>query len=322
MRPRTELPTTVLLPVLLTTACCAEAPGPSPSTEPDLAAGGVAVRLGEELAAVLHLDALPRPFVHPLRSPEGVELTRAWPMEERAGEERDHPHHTSLWLAHGDVDGHDFWHSGEDAARIELEGEPELREEAGAVVVRASYRWVVGEGEVLLRERREWRASELADHRTLDLATELEAVGAPRTLGDTKEGSFAVRVRPELRVDGPHAAGELTSSEGERGRAVWGKRARWIHDQGEVEGRVRGVALFDAPTNPRFPTWWHARTYGLLAANPFGRRAFEGGQAEDGALRLEPGEPLRLRYRVVLHDGAWDPERVEEAWQAFAGTGR
>jgi hypothetical protein len=303
--------------LLVTAACCAPAP-------PETAPPGVGCGPAPDVAglATLHLAALPLPFVHPLRSPEGVELTRAWPMDEREGEERDHPHHRSLWLAHGDVDGHDFWHGGEDRARIELEGEPERVEEADTVVVRAAYRWVVGEGEVLLRERREWRLAVSDDHATVDLVTRLEAVGAARTLGDTKEGSFAVRVRPELRVEGPRAAGRLTNSEGDEGRAVWGRRARWIHDQGEVEGRVRGVALLDAPSNPSFPTWWHARTYGLLAANPFGRRAFEGAGAADGGLRLEPGTPLGLAYRVVLHDGAWDAARVEEAWQAWAASRR
>lgn len=294
-------------------ACCARAPEFDEEVPSRLE-----VDLGGSPAAVLHLAAEPRPFVHPLRSPEGVELTRAWPMEERAGEEPDHPHHTSLWVAHGDLDGHDFWHSKAEAARIELDGEIERLELDGGVRVRVPYRWVVGDDEVLLRERREWSLFDAGDHRVVDLVCVLEAVGEVRTLGDTKEGSFAVRVRPELRVEGPHAAGQLTNSEGQEGRAVWGQRARWIHDQGEVEGRVRGVALLDAPTNPRFPTWWHARTYGLLAANPFGRRAFEGGEAPDGALRLEPGTPVRFAHRLLLHDGEWSAERVEAAWMAWA----
>ena len=70
----------------------------------------------------------------------------------------------------------------------------------------------------------------------------------------------------------------------------------------QVRERV-GVAIFDHPENPRHPTRWHVRGYGLFSANPFGLAAFTGNKSQSGDLTLEPGQSLRFRYRVVIHAG-------------------
>ncbi|MCH8980330.1 MAG: PmoA family protein, partial [Armatimonadetes bacterium] len=131
-------------------------------------------------------------------------------------------------------------------------------------------------------------------------------------LGDTKEGTMAVRTHPNLKLAQPDEfkgklpVGHAVNSEGVTGPDIWGKRAAWVDYWGEVEGRTVGIALFDHPDNPRHPTWWHAREYGLFAANPFGVSYFEGKPAGTGDLTLAAGEEVRFRYRFLFHTG--DPE--------------
>ena len=271
-----------------------------------------------EAFATVHTDAEPRPYVWPLVAPGGVEVTRNHPMGSREGEQHDHPHHQSLWFAHGDVNGFDFWHGRDRRERIVLEATETRYLAAGVVEVASSYRWQVDDGDVVLRERRVLRFEDRGDHRTVDATITLQASDGDVTFGDTKEGTFALRLHPALRVEGEVATGALTNSEGDAGKAAWGKRARWLHDQGPVDGEPVGVAIFDHPENLRHPTWWHARTYGLVAANPFGVHDFERKPDGAGDLVLAQGEALTLRYRVVVHRGAWAAERVEQAWRRWA----
>ena len=276
----------------------------------------VTIAHADEAFATVRAAAEPRPFVWPVVAPGGVAVTRDHPMGARAGEQHDHPHHQSLWFAHGSVNGFDFWHGKQHRERIVLEGSATRQLEDDVEVV-GDYRWLVDDDDVVLRERRLLRFADHGDHRSIDAVVTLRASEGDVTFGDTKEGTFALRLHPALRVEGQVAAGELTNSEGDAGKAAWGKRARWLHDQGIVDGQQVGVAIFDHPDNLRHPTWWHARTYGLVAANPFGQHDFERKPAGVGDFVLEHGEALTLRYRVVVHRGAWTPDRVEEAWDRW-----
>ena len=264
--------------------------------------------------ATVHTATEPRPYIWPLYAPGQVPVTRNHPMAERDGEQSDHPHHQSLWLAHGNVNGFDFWHGKGHRERMVLTSTvPEFGRDAFGSV-RCEYDWLVDDRTVVVRESRQLRFHDDGDARMIDVLVVFRAGDQDVRFGDTKEGTFAMRVHPALRVDGKVAAGDLRSSEGDHGKAVWGKRARWIADHGVVDGKPVGVVMFDHPENPRHPTWWHARNYGLLAANPFGVHDFENKPKGTGDLVLKRGESLRLRYRVVLHGEGWDDARIESAY--------
>ena len=307
----TKTPLCAVLLALSSSACLG--PAVDSQIEPEV----VHVTLGGEPFASLHPYAEPRPYVHPLYAPGGIPMTRAFPMAEVSGEERDHPHHQSLWFAHGDVNGFDFWHGKGHDERVEWDGETSVSNDRKSCRVRCRYRWVVDEDTVLCREERELVFGAGGDARTIDVSVTLTPEVEPLVLGDTKEGTFALRLHPALRVEGPLATGTLVNSEGDSGRGAWGKRARWVHDSGTVEGVEVGLAIFDHPSNPRHPTWWHARTYGLVAANPFGVHDFEKQPAGTGKLVVPLGEELVLRYRVLVHGPGWDAARVEAAWRAW-----
>ncbi|MCP3920639.1 MAG: hypothetical protein GY711_34365 [bacterium] len=264
----------------------------------------LAVEVRGEPFTTIHLDDAQVPYLYPVLGPGGMPLTRGYPMDPRPGEASDHPHHRSMWFTHGAVNGWDFWHEGQRAGRIRSTGAVVIAHEADAVRVTLNLEWLAGPDR-LLAEVRTYRFSVAENERRIDVRSELRAVADKVVFGDTKEGSFAIRVRPELRLkgDGERAAGTMINAEGVRGKKVWGKRSAWVSYAGTCAGKTYGITVFDHPENPRHPTWWHARSYGLFAANPFGVHDFEKKPAGSGDLSLARDEKLVLRYRVLLHAG-------------------
>ena len=268
-----------------------------------------------EIFTSLHFEGVQKPYLYPITSARGVSITRGYPMELRPGETKDHSHHTSLWFAHGDVNGHDFWHGphGERIVHIESQVLPTTPSKPSPGI-QSTFQWRDPDGGVICTEQRIMRFWADQSTRTIDFELTLIATAEQVTFGDTKEGTFAMRLAPTLRLTGGAAQGSARNSEGVTGKDVWGKRAKWIEYSGPIDGEIVGVVIFDHPDNPRHPTWWHAREYGLVAANPFGRRAFQGPSQPAGDLVIQKGESIRLRYRIVIHDGAWDAKRLEAAF--------
>jgi hypothetical protein len=145
---------------------------------------------------------------------------------------------------------------------------------------------------------------------------------------DTKEGTLAIRVAETMvhragvskKNPNPRAYhGKIVNSEGVRDGATWGKRAKWVDYYGPVEGKTVGIAIFDHPKNPRHPTWWHVRDYGLFAANPFGVHDFE--RLENpaaGDLKIAAGKSVTFRYRLFFHAGDEKAGKVSERYDEYA----
>ena len=240
-----------------------------------------------------------KPYLHPLRTASGKVITRNFPMADVPGETRDHEHHRGLWFTHGDVNGWDFWANeptqkgvGKGIGTVKLAGPVRVKGDT----VLATFEWVDGQGTKLLREV---RTMKFAEGPTIDFDFTLTAL-APVKFGDTKEGTFALRLRDELTEK--KGTAKLRSSTGGVGmKNVWGKAAPWVDYSGELEGEPVGVTIFDHPANPRHPTTWHARDYGLFAANIFGLHDFLNDKTKDGSMSLETGKSVRFRYRLAIH---------------------
>ena len=256
------------------------------------------------------------PYLHPVLGPGGLRMTRAYPFEEREGEARDHPHHRSLWFTHGDVDGLDFWAGGDTTVRPT--GLGDHASGVGRGFLETTDDWRAPDGRLMCKDRRRYEFFAGEGLRGIDVDVTLIAADGGTKLGDTKEGSMALRLAPGLTVDGSEGHARLVNSEGQEGTDAWGQRARWVLATGEVEGRPAAVVMMDHPQNLRHPTTWHARTYGLLASNPFGLSYFEGAPKGTGDVVLEPGGTLRLRYRLVFLGEVPTPERIEELFSDFA----
>lgn len=296
--------------------CGCKAPGSPRIGKPlQMTAGprSVVIQDGNEVVARYQADGPRGPAVWPLCAPGGESLTRAFPFAEVLGEANDHPHHTSLWFAHGNVSGVDFWQG---KGRIVAVGDP-IVDQAQQRIEQAC-EWRDENGALVARERRALSFFSGTDWRAVDLATVLTSDGKPLRFGDTKEGTMALRLRQEFCLEGPGAAGSMQNSEGQVGNAVWSKRARWVAYSALLGGVPHTVAMFDHPTNHGFPTTWHARGYGLCAANPFGLSDFTKAPKGAGELVVPAGREQAFRYRVWVHRGPCDAALIDAAWRAFA----
>jgi len=141
------------------------------------------------------------------------------------------------------------------------------------------------------------------------------------TFGDGKDGAFGIRLRPVLQEDKKENPGRITNAEGLEGmKQLWGKPSKWCDYSGEISGEKVGIAILDHPDNPRHPVRWHARDYGLFAANPWGIAVFTNDKSQNGAMTLEPGKSLRYRYRVIIHPGDAKSQDLPAQWAKYAAA--
>lgn len=275
----------------------------------------------------------PKPYLYPLRSAQGTIVTRGWPMiKDAPGDDHDHPHQRSMYFAHGDINGIDFWaeknltkaeqtvngiyYPSRDLpkGRTVIRRIEEMHGGSRAGVVEATFDLVKPGGEAMGEEIQAYTFSGDKNGRIIDCAFTLRANHGPLKLADTKEGTFAIRVVREL--DSP--PGHMVNSKGAVGeKGIWGKRANWVDYYGNVDGEEVGIAIFDNPHNLRHPTTWMARGYGLFAVNPFGLREFYHNPKLDGSYTIPAGGSLTLQYRVLIHHGDFRKAGVAEAWKRY-----
>jgi len=289
--------------------------------------GRVRIEIGDQLLGEYHYRDVSRPFLYPLLGPGGVRVTRNWPMAEAEGEERDHPHHKSLWYAHGAVNGHDFWSESRNAGKTVHVDFLELSSGREFGVIRTSNKLVAKDGTVVCTDERTLRVYNRSDHRMFDFDITVHASHGEITFGDTKEGTMAARLAETMRLmpnkaNAGKPTGRIVNSEGVRDGETWGKRAAWVDYYGPVDGQTVGMAIFDHPRNPRHPTWWHVRDYGLFAANPFGVHDFERKPAGTGDLRVPAGESVTFRYRFYIHRGDEKEAKVAERYEEYVSSAK
>ncbi|NOS68981.1 MAG: PmoA family protein [Verrucomicrobia bacterium] len=268
------------------------------------------VEINGQLFTEYYFKDVPRPFCYPLLGPDSLPMMRNWPMKDVAGEDHDHPHHRSLWFTHGSVNGIDFWSEQKDFGKIVHDGFVQVASGTDAGVIKTRNKWVAKDGTVVCTDERTLRIyNRPASERRLDFEITIHASNGDLTFGDTKEGSMAVRLNETMRLK-PNKenvgkpTGHIVNSEGVKDDATWGKRAKWCDYYGPVEGKTVGIAIFDHPSNPRYPTWWHVRDYGLFAANPFGQHDFESLKDKTaGNLVVASDKSITFRYGVYMHEG-------------------
>jgi hypothetical protein len=300
---------------------------------------------GKDLVTRYHVGPeVAKPYFWPVRGPGGVAMTRAWPMEKgQPGESTDHVHQKSVWFCHGDVipegvefnrlikgvEGVDFWSEAKGHGTIVCTkvGSPKRDKNHGWVITRNE--WRTAEGTKILGESRTIHLYNFGDTKLLVLDIDLTAE-VPVTFGDTKEGSFGIRINDaiteEKRVNKKLVKGEgkLENADGKVGErnkegfVCWGVLSKWCDYSGPIGGRTVGLAILDDPTNP-YPACWHSRGYGLMAANPFGRArsGFPAMKGKTELVKLEKGKSLHLRYGLLIHPGDAKEGKVAEYYDRF-----
>jgi hypothetical protein len=279
--------------------------------------GKVTVNLdGQFFTEYLYADhGRSKPVLYPVIGPGGARMTRDYPFKKGTpGEASDHPHHASLWFTHGQVNGISFWHVGNNTGVIRHQKFLKLE---GNTLATAN-KWLSAKGEEQCSDETTLTFHAQGGNRAIDFDITVHASAGDVTFGDTKEGSMGIRTHPALRLKGSVAKGKAVNSEGVSGKAVWGKRAKWVDYWGPIGSQTVGVAIFDHPGNPRHPTWWHARDYGLVAANPFGVHNFEGKPKGTGDLVIKRGEKVRFRYRFLFHIGDVENADIRKKWALWS----
>jgi hypothetical protein len=255
-----------------------------------------------------------KPVFYPVNSPGGNAVNRELPFIRDSGETTDHHHQQSLGFGYGELNGYDFWshRGGETIVHRAVLGHGV---EGGKGRLEVLLDWRAPDGTVLARELRTATFGGGNDHRWMDHDISLQALDRPLDFIDSKEGMFAIRLADALRERG--GSGRYENAFGwETERGIWGKRAPWVALRGEVSGEEVTVAIFEHPASHNYPSYWHARAYGLFAINPFGRKDFVEG-AEPLNDRLAPRESFHFRYRVVIYGGKVEKERLDTDYWSY-----
>jgi len=276
---------------------------------------GATVKIDGKLFAEYVIDSGGKPIVWPIIGPTGKPMTRAWPMAEAPGEKKDHPHHRSLWFTHGDVNGLSYWHR----EIIKHREFVKIASGRNATIITRND-WLGKDGKPVCEDQRTLVFGADGQRRWIDFDITIKASAGQVKFGDTKEGCMGVRVPGSMKVDAKQG-GQLINSHGQTDKEAWGKAAEWVDYHGPVGGETLGIAMMNHPSSFRFPTYWHVRTYGLFAANPFGLSNFKG-RGNDGSHTLSPGETMTLRYRILFHRGDEESGKVAEAYSAYANEAK
>ena len=291
--------------------------------------GRVRVEINGQLFTEYRYGDAPHVYYWPIIGPNGAKMTRAYPMDAVEGEETDHVHHRSLWFSHGEVNGVDFW--GEPAS---YKGTPKhpvgkiehvkvVAKESGKVgVLTTEARWVAPDGSEPVRSIQTLRVHDTGSaERVCDFEVTLVAGEKDVKFGDTKEGTAGLRIAESMRLKGHKGQGKgsIVNSEGHEGTKAWGQKARWVTMSGPIGEKTYSITFMDHPSNLRHPTRWHARDYGLFAANPFCEAEMDKAQAKNaGDYTLKAGEKLTLKYRIAFTEGDAAASKAEDRWNEWA----
>lgn len=268
-----------------------------------------------------------RPIVYPIIGPYGIGMTRNWPMRDDVpGESHDHVHQKAMFFAYGAVNGVNFFAESADSGKILHRKVVNLTSGSNRGSICTENDWVAPDGAIVCTDTRTLSFQAVSGGRIIDWEVTLQGSHGAVRLADDKHGIMAIRTHPNLQLDNDPAAGVTTAngqavnSEGVRGADVFGKRADWIDYWGKIDGKTVGIAILDHPANPRHPTWWMARGYGYVAADPFGAGSIGGEQPGTGDMTIPAGESLTLRYRFVFHEGDPKQAKIAERYREYASA--
>jgi hypothetical protein len=284
---------------------------------------------GKPFTSFLYPDTLEKPVLYPIQAANGTLVTRGFPLATRPGDPTDHPHHIGLWFDFENLNGLDFWNNSFAIPADKKSGYGWIRTDKitkvqsgnkGVLAYHAN--WTNQQKQVILEESTRFEFSGTGDDRVIDRITTLTA-NTDAVFKDAKDGMLGLRLAHELQIPYPAdqkftddkgnvtivkggedkvANGTYLTSEGKTGNDAWSTRGVWCKVYGKMGADSVSIAIIDHPQNPNYPTFWHARGYGLFAANPLGEKIFTNGKSEKN-LTLKKGESVTFRYRIVVHNG-------------------
>ncbi len=286
---------------------------------------------GKLLTAYCYFDSIKKPFLFPVNTVDGITITRGYPVKSLTGERTDHPHHTGMWMNYESVNELDFWNNSTAIA-------PEKRNKYGTIrhekviskkaennkaTLTVAANWQRPDDKILLQETTTYIFSVKENRYLIDRISTLKTTDEQVVFKDVKDGFFAIRMARELempsqqedvfvdvhgnkttvpKINNEGVTGMYYNSNGVKGDSVWSSKARWAMLKGMKQNKHVTIGIFDHPSNPGFPTYWHARGYGLFALNPLGRKVFSNGK-EELNFTLKPNSAATFHYRVLIASG-------------------
>ncbi len=285
---------------------------------------------GKLFTSFIYSDTLEKPILFPVKTADGLTITRGFPFASRDGERTDHPHHQGMWFTYENVNNIDFWNNSYAISEDKKSAYGWIRNvkiaemkngnQKGSLSFTAN--WEKQDRTILLKEKTTLLFNGSANARTIDRFTTLTAQKDSVHFYDAKDALLGIRVTKELEIPSEQpeqfsdihgnvttvspkqngATGNYLTSEGKTGDDAWGTRGNWCVLSGTINNEAVSVAIIDNPLNPGYPAYWHARGYGLFAVNPLGQKIFSNGK-ERMNLALAPGQSVTFRYRVVITSG-------------------
>ncbi|MVN23123.1 DUF6807 domain-containing protein [Mucilaginibacter arboris] len=277
----------------------------------------------------LYPDTLEKPVLYPVYTVEGTDVTRGFPLNPKPGDPTDHPHHIGIWFNYENVNGLDFWNNSYAIPKEKksqygwVKTDKILNIKSGAKGVLTYHaNWVNQKNDILLEEITQFEFSQVGHKRIIDRTTTLKAK-TEVNFNDAKDGLLGLRLAHQLQMPNPEdqkftddkgnvtivkggtdqvANGNYITSEGKTGNDAWSTRGNWCKVYGKMGSDSVSIVMIDHPQNPNYPTFWHARGYGLFAANPLGEKIFTNGKSAKN-LKLNKGESITFRYRIVVDEG-------------------
>lgn len=284
---------------------------------------------GKPFTSFLYPDTLEKPVLYPIYAADGNTITRGFPLNPKPGDPTDHPHHLGLWLNYENLNGLDFWNNSYAIPANKKDQYGWIRTDkivetkSGSTGILAYHaNWTDRQKNVIVEETTHYIFSGNSHQRIIDRITTLKA-DTKAIFKDAKDGMLGLRVAHELQMPttkdqtftddkgnvtvvkgGTDAipTGNYLTSEGKTGNDAWSTRGVWCKMYGKMGQDSVSITIIDHPQNPNYPTFWHARDYGLFAANPLGEKIFTNGKSEKN-LTLEKGESVTFKYRIVIQNG-------------------
>ena len=292
--------------------------GKTPVEIDDIGGDVLEAKIGGKLFTRYHFGPnYPRPFLYPFVGPKQTPVTRNFPMKaDIADETHDHPHHRSVWVAYGEVNGTDNWSEEQGHGWMKHQKFEEIT--GGPVFgrIRSSNTWTGSDGTKQMSDVREFTFYNLDSERVVDVAVKFIASDGDVDLTDTKEGGI-ISVRVATSMDGDKGGTIVNAYGGRTESETWGKPAHWVDYYGRVDGKTMGITIMDHPSSFRYPSRWHVRDYGLFTANPFALKYYEPDKGWNGNHTMKNGEELNFKYRLYVHEGDTEQAQVGEKYFGF-----
>jgi hypothetical protein len=286
---------------------------------------------GKPFTSYIYPDELMKPVLYPLRTSRGTLVTRGWPMDPRPGERVDHPHHVGLWFNYGNVNCLDFWNNSTAISPEKKSGFGTIKHvsinkmtaDDDKAVLDVTMNWLKPDGTILLKEDTKYVFTKEGEQLGIEFTTKLTSLKEDVSFPDNKEGLLGIRVARELehpstepqkftdangiatevaKLSNEGVTGKYRSSEGIEGDSVWGTRGKWVTLNGKIGDEPISLVILDNPQNVGYPTYWHARGYGLFAANPLGQKEFSKGKVVLN-YKLKASQSVIFKYKVLINSG-------------------